>query len=312
MLKNFGPSHYGCRFTDIPLTIGKTYTFSVESTSIHSDGFGWRVMYADDTSTPTSKSNSLTITINKKVKWINFYIAFGELTTVQDVEIAKPMCELGADITEYEPYIDPSTLTVTVLGKNLLSYPYESTSQTINGITFTDNGDGTVTANGTATTNAGFNIGNVFGGGSVIVSGCPEGGDVQKYRITADCYKDGSFKVAVHDTGNGVALIDDCDTAHIYIMIYAGVTVYNIVFRPQAEIGSSATGYKKPIKATYTPSSDGTCYVTSLSPTMTLLTESDGVTIEAEYNRDLNKAFQALLDRVAALEAAVAVDKGGT
>ncbi len=298
VLKNFGPSHYGCRFTDIPLSIGKTYTFSVESTSTHSEGFGWRVMYADDTSTSTSKSNSLTITINKKVKWINFYIAFGELTSVQDVTISKPMCVLGTDTTEYEPYIDPSTLTVTAIGKNLISYPYEATSQTINGITFTVNGDGTIRADGTAKTNTGFNIGNIIGGGNVFVSGCPEGGSIQKYRITADCYKDGSFKESVHDIGNGIALIDDCDTAHLYIMIYAGTTVYNIVFRPQAEIGSSATAYEMPNKAIYIPSSEGICHVASMSPTMTLLTDTEGATIEAEYNRDSNVVVKELYDYI--------------
>ena len=36
-------------------------------------------------------------------------------------------------------------------GKNLLPYPFKDTTKTINGITFTDNGNGTVTANGTAT-----------------------------------------------------------------------------------------------------------------------------------------------------------------
>lgn len=36
-------------------------------------------------------------------------------------------------------------------GKNLLPYPYYETTKTENGITFTDNGDGTITANGTAT-----------------------------------------------------------------------------------------------------------------------------------------------------------------
>ena len=39
-----------------------------------------------------------------------------------------------------------------VLGaKNLLAYPYKQTTKTENGVTFTDNGDGSITINGTAT-----------------------------------------------------------------------------------------------------------------------------------------------------------------
>lgn len=41
-------------------------------------------------------------------------------------------------------------------GKNLLKYPYYYTTVTSNGITYTDNGDGSVTVNGTATANADF------------------------------------------------------------------------------------------------------------------------------------------------------------
>jgi hypothetical protein len=41
---------------------------------------------------------------------------------------------------------------VNVLGaKNLLPYPYGYTTRTVNGVTFTDNGDGTITLNGTNT-----------------------------------------------------------------------------------------------------------------------------------------------------------------
>ncbi len=48
---------------------------------------------------------------------------------------------------------------VNVYGaKNLIPYPYYDTTKTTNGITFTDNGDGTITAIGTATNNAFFNL----------------------------------------------------------------------------------------------------------------------------------------------------------
>ena len=37
------------------------------------------------------------------------------------------------------------------IGKNLLPYPYANTTKTVNGVTYTDNGDGSVTVSGTAT-----------------------------------------------------------------------------------------------------------------------------------------------------------------
>lgn len=46
---------------------------------------------------------------------------------------------------------------------------------------------------------------------------------------------------------------------------------------------------------TYIPSADGTVSgVKSLYPTTTIITNTAGVTIEAEYNRDINKAFAEL------------------
>ena len=46
---------------------------------------------------------------------------------------------------------DTTGLEVRSYGKNLISYPFVGTTKTENGITFTDNGDGTITVNGTAT-----------------------------------------------------------------------------------------------------------------------------------------------------------------
>ena len=47
---------------------------------------------------------------------------------------------------------------MNVSGKNLLSYPYYETTKTLNGVTFTDNGDGSITVNGTATANVYFSL----------------------------------------------------------------------------------------------------------------------------------------------------------
>lgn len=72
----------------------------------------------------------------------------------------------------------------------------------------------------------------------------------------------------------------------------------------QFEIGTTATDYepyREPVS--YTPKADGTVEgVKSLYPTILMMSDTEGVVIEAEYNRDLNKAYLDLLGRVAALE----------
>lgn len=74
----------------------------------------------------------------------------------------------------------------------------------------------------------------------------------------------------------------------------------------QIEIGTATEyePYKEP--TTHKPKADGTVDgVTSLYPTTTLLTDTEGVTITAEYNKDLNKAFAEIYQKLSALGVAV-------
>ena len=70
--------------------------------------------------------------------------------------------------------------------KNLLAYPYSNTTKTENGITFTDNGDGTVTVSGTASANTGFvlrNADQTLLKGSYIMTGDPAGSSSSTYEM---------------------------------------------------------------------------------------------------------------------------------
>ena len=73
-----------------------------------------------------------------------------------------------------------------------------------------------------------------------------------------------------------------------------GENVYSIR-NIQIELGSEATEYESYEGATYTPNADGVVEITSVSPIMTLLTDSATATIECEYNRDTNKVIAELL-----------------
>ena len=69
----------------------------------------------------------------------------------------------------------------------------------------------------------------------------------------------------------------------------------------QLELNSTATDYEPYISPTdYTPNADGTVEgVTSLYPNTTLLTDKDGVIIDCDYYKDIDKAFNELTTSVA-------------
>lgn len=88
-------------------------------------------------------------------------------------------------------------------GKNLLNATLQTTTQ--NGVTCTNNGDGTYTLDGTANANAVFNLGSVTftGDTKYKICGCPQGGGIiERYHI--EPY--GSTNEQ-RDIGNGVIYI---------------------------------------------------------------------------------------------------------
>lgn len=199
------------------------------------------------------------------------------------------MVEIGTTATAYTPYVpDLTAVKVSRCGKNLLPYPYVETTLTRNGITFTDNGDGTITANGTATDVVFFvlNPKLTLPKGTYCVSDSLNRDDAY---VRFSLYK-GSF--TIDET------TESCETR-----VDNGATLNNVLFKPQLELGTTATDYEPYISPTdYTPNADGTVEgVTSLYPNTTLTTDTEGVLIDCEYNRDINKAF-------AALEAAIATN----
>ena len=134
------------------------------------------------------------------------------------------------------------TADVSIASKNLIPYPYTDTTKTVNGITFTDNGDGSITVNGTATDLVAFylweatNAPNLIGQ-TVTLSGCPSGGSESTYRLRYQ--QTGGIS---SDTGNGSTFTVTAK-GHLVIQVFAGVTVNNLVFRPQLELGTQATAY---------------------------------------------------------------------
>lgn len=189
---------------------------------------------------------------------------------------------------------DFSGIEVSRFGKNLLPYPYYRTTRTENGITFTDNKDGSITLNGTCTLTSNVSDylliyqSNPIRPGTYILSGCPKGGQPYTYRLFLHIIRaDGSPSyVSVYDNGVPFEINegDRINTLSIRIGYQLG-KVENLTFYPQLEAGTTATEYE-PYKApqTATANADGTVNgLTSLSPNITLIPDNADVSVECTY-----------------------------
>lgn len=235
--------------------IGKKVKFITESGSTISGSVG-RICFVLYNETEKKYSNEtynggdVAVPTGYDLSVVDIHIYVGQ--TVPKT-IIKPMIttDLTATYDDFEPYTGgipspnpdyPQEIksvvnpTVKVCGKNLLKATLESTTK--NGITCTNNGDGTYTLNGTANggndTIVSFNVGHMIAkSGKYIVVGCPKGESSEKYnlRIGKDNIPWGTYLSS--DLGNG-RLIDVTENAPITLtfMIKTGYTCDNVIFKP--------------------------------------------------------------------------------
>ena len=141
-------------------------------------------------------------------------------------ESVGDLVESGEHAGEYE-------VPVTVEGKNLL--PNTATSQTINGVTFTVNSDGSITCNGTSTSQyySLFRIPCHLVAGNYTISGCPVGGDSRSYRADIRISPNGVMVGSDADIGAGATIpIDESGWYDYTIRIQGGYTVDDVTFKP--------------------------------------------------------------------------------
>ena len=140
---------------------------------------------------------------------------------------------------------------LTRCGKNLLKNT--ATTQTVNGITFTVNSDGTVKANGTATATAILTLvsstsnpelRDALLGNKITISGCPSGGSSTTYDLRIFQYADANTYLLDYGSGKTATFTNAELPFNVAILIRSGVKVNNLVFRPQIELGSVATAYE--------------------------------------------------------------------
>lgn len=250
------------------LQVGKTYTINATTQSalkcIHLSS----AVYTWNFGTETTITDAM----------LNSYVVFYGLSAkngqgVGDCRISNIQIEEGEIATDYEPYIDPTTVTVTVCGKNLWKYgDIEFTTSKSCPMYIKKDAIITFTAD--------------------VVSN-----DTDSNTCRLACRDiDGTFHhLGYLDRKNNSSVTIMLSYAIKDILLYAsdatsGSSGDTATFKNvQLEIGKTATDFEEYKGKTYTPNADGTCNVKSVSPFMQIFTDTEGVNIECEYNKDTSK-----------------------
>lgn len=160
-------------------------------------------------------------------------------------DIPKSAEETGAFISG-DNTLAGAKAEVEVGSENLFDWKLAGKSE--NGITYTQNSDGSITANGTATDRSyayiiGYDI--PINPGIYTFSGCPSGGQSTTYRLALSLYIDGVWQTNESDYGDSVTfeVALPINQMSAYIEIMSGTTVENLTFYPQLEYGETATAY---------------------------------------------------------------------
>ena len=168
----------------------------------------------------------------------------------------KTIVDLENDLVK--PYIDAKDLaeaqTRAILGAhNLVPFPYFASSYTTNGITFTVNSDGTITANGTATALAIFDAINgelyapfsLDAGDYILTDGLAAADYSNAYTAITLMHSDGTTEYNYADTStnnNDFTMPAPSTIKYFYLgcCIKSGATVSNLVFKPMIRLASDS------------------------------------------------------------------------
>ena len=152
----------GLFLTSTPLQAGTQYHFKWDATS--TGGVRASVYTLDSsfvivrrignyTSNPTSSDAN--ITLRDGEMYIGLWVGSNNANDV--VTISQPQIELGSTATSYEVFAERD-FEINLVGKNLIKFAQDNGSTERAGVTVTVNSNNTLTINGTATTNAWFEL----------------------------------------------------------------------------------------------------------------------------------------------------------
>lgn len=215
-----------------------------------------------------------------------YYIRFTFKKSVTDG--SNTQIELGTKSTSYTPYVEEvTTANVIQIGNNILPYPYamfaNEDTRVLAGITYTNNKDGGIHIKGTSTDTGLFTLGNIDLGNSYIDA-----------SSGADSKTNGTYTISKF-------LVYEHTTKRVRIGVKTGLTVDEVVY-PQINYGNKLLPYEPYTETPYPIGKDGAVdNITSFYPVTTLTTDTPGVVIDVKYNKDINKAFEELIQAIISL-----------
>lgn len=243
--------YYTALSVDANLQPSTTYTISFIGASNYIGYPNEFIFITAEPFTCNGERQSITLTTKESLPedqrvypgWLFFKNSEGNtvMPSFTDVQI-----ELGSEATSYEPYFpsnkmlaeekaDKSETTV-----NLLKPTLETT--TVNGVTCTNNGDGTYTLNGTASAGANFFLQGSYGGHTPIIN---KVGHFKLTPLTRTCV---NLRVQLYHnvtaltvTDNIVTVTQDTLITLFNVQTVEGVTYNNEIIKPMLTTNLSAT-----------------------------------------------------------------------
>lgn len=240
-----------------PITVGgQTWrTVYMKDSFVYTvDGYSYEVTYPEKSGLMALKSDIPTdyatqgqlAQTNQNVEDLYTILEQAQVVTVTTLEQAYTTRETA----DGENIVDGVQTTVkeirgkTVATENLIPYPYEESTKTENGITFTVNSDGSITANGTTTVNPSiFNVAKIsLNAGTYALRSFVNVANAGICQFYIDIPSEPNDR-----TGNGVTftLQDDIVNKNVNIIVNPSQTVNNLVFRPMLNAGTTAKPYSK-------------------------------------------------------------------
>ena len=154
------------------------------------------------------------------------------------------------DLVASGDYTGKYAIPITIRGKNLFSTKsIQNTSSTINGITWTINDDGSITANGTATANSHYNAVKqadaiLFPAGDYSFSTTYEHYNQIQFKIIT--YVDGAATILTQTLGKDSPVFTLADDTYLCFQctIGSGKTLDNVTIYPRIEYGKVLTEYE--------------------------------------------------------------------
>lgn len=302
-----------------PISLGTVVTVSAGSVQGTASYISVQLLSANREKTYELNLNQTTLSRTKTLEFeaarIRLYISSSE-TDGDYVTFKNLQFEVGDTPTGYVPYLDPSTVTVTRYGKNLIDLSkaiFNGCVATGNGvqasitdryyielglhylIDFVQNNDGKTLT---------FSVGNPVADARIVL---------------VIMYTDGTYVAETGYTGSVSLTINNLSrtVSSVLVRPLSRPTMFSdtttVIKDLQLELGEIATDFEEYKDAeTYTPNPDGSVEVASVHPTMTLLTDTADTIIRCEYNRDTNSIAKSipLVDRTTGMVYSLYISDG--